>query len=46
MCSDSETLSFSATSLGSVILNDVPLEDVLVTAISLSDIERVISGIS
>ena len=46
ICSDSDTLSFSATSLGRVILNDDPLDEVLVTTISLSGIEKVIGGIS
>jgi hypothetical protein len=39
-------LNLSAISFGRVILNEDPLDEVLVTAISLSGIGRVISGIS
>ena len=38
MCSDSDTFNLSAISFGRVILNDDPLDEVLVTAKSLSGI--------
>jgi hypothetical protein len=41
---DSDPFSFSAISFGRVILNEDPLDQVIVTAISLSGIERGISG--
>ena len=46
MCSDSEIFNFSATSFGIVILKEEPLEDVFATAMSFSDIKRVITVIS
>ena len=43
---DSDTFNFSAISFGRVILNEEPRFDILITAMSLSGIERGMSGIS